>query len=129
MDQSEREVFAVKSAIWQRAFAAYPLICRFLVFIALPLLVGAIVVFAHLRGSLPENDTVKTSVRERVRISRDGSGVVFIHAANNMDAYFALGFAQAQDRLWQLEVQRRIAQGRLSEIFGSRSVRQDSWMR
>jgi penicillin amidase len=40
-----------------------------------------------------------------------------------------MGYVQAQDRMWQLEVQRRIAQGRLSEIFGARTLGQDAWMR
>jgi penicillin G amidase len=45
------------------------------------------------------------------------------------DVYFALGFAHAQDRLWQMTMLRRTAQGRLSEIFGQRTVRIDELMR
>ena len=42
-----------------------------------------------------------------------------VFAANKLDALFGLGYVHAQDRLWQMEFQRRIGFGRLSEIFGS----------
>jgi penicillin amidase len=44
-------------------------------------------------------------------------GYLHIYAANNRDAMTALGYVHAQDRLWQMELMRRIAPGRLSEIL------------
>ncbi len=64
-----------------------------------------------------------------VSIVRDSKGVPHIYAANMEDASFALGFVHAQDRLFQMEAQRRIGAGRMSEIAGSSSVRFDRLMR
>ncbi|WP_416971073.1 penicillin acylase family protein [Streptomyces sp. 4F14] len=52
-------------------------------------------------------------------IRRDLRGVPWIRADEEGDLYFAAGFAQAQDRLWQMDVLRRRARGRLSEVFGA----------
>ncbi|MFG2466174.1 penicillin acylase family protein [Streptomyces canus] len=52
-------------------------------------------------------------------IRRDERGVPFVTAAEERDLYFAVGYAQATDRLWQMDVLRRRAQGRLAEIFGT----------
>ena len=52
-----------------------------------------------------------------------------IFGKTDADVYFALGFAHAQDRLWQMTMLRRTAQGRLSEIFGARTVKIDELLR
>ncbi len=57
-----------------------------------------------------------------VEIVRDNADVPHIFAKNDNDVYFGLGFAHAQDRLWQMMMLRRTVQGRLSEIFGQRTV-------
>lgn len=59
----------------------------------------------------------------------DDFGIPHIYAENEADAYRALGYAHAQDRLWQMEVVRRIAPGRLSEIFGSKLLKVDKLFR
>lgn len=64
-----------------------------------------------------------------VEIVRDNANVPHILAETDADAFFALGFAHAQDRLWQMLTLRRTAQGRLSEIFGTRTVEIDDLMR
>ncbi|MHA1170202.1 MAG: penicillin acylase family protein, partial [Candidatus Hodarchaeales archaeon] len=53
-----------------------------------------------------------------VEVIRDKWGVPHIYAENDHDLFFAQGFVEAQDRFWQLELNRRTATGRLSEIFG-----------
>ncbi|GEM55731.1 penicillin acylase family protein [Flavobacterium branchiophilum NBRC 15030 = ATCC 35035] len=55
----------------------------------------------------------------------DEFGVPHIYAQNQKDAFLALGYVHAQDRLWQMELLRRIAPGRLSEIFGSKALKTD----
>ena len=112
-------------------FKSYPLTARFLSFVWIPLLAVAIVGFHYLRGSLPIADgrSIKARVLQRAQITRDKNGVVMINAETDHDAFFAIGFAHAQDRMWQLELERRIAEGRLSEIFGQTTVPQDAWMR
>ncbi len=65
----------------------------------------------------------------RVEIVRDTANVPHIFGTSDGDVYFALGYAHAQDRLWQMVVQRRTVQGRLSEVFGARTVKSDELMR
>lgn len=62
-------------------------------------------------------------------IIRDANAVPHIFANSVADLYRGLGFAHAQDRLWQMEMIRRTAQGRLSEIFGERTLDGDILMR
>ncbi len=64
-----------------------------------------------------------------VEIVRDREGVAHIFAQTEMDASAALGFAHAQDRLWQLEMNRRIANGRLAEIVGTPGLETDRFLR
>ena len=64
-----------------------------------------------------------------VEIVRNNDNVPHIFGANDADVFFALGFAHAQDRLWQMTMLRRTAQGRLSELFGPATVKVDELMR
>ncbi|OCW57914.1 penicillin acylase family protein [Hoeflea olei] len=64
-----------------------------------------------------------------VTITRDANGVPHIKAKTRADVAAGLGFAHAQDRLWQMEVSRMAGQGRLSELFGSATVETDVWLR
>lgn len=73
----------------------------------------------------PGAPAVPAQVRETVQIWRDRRGVPHIRAANTRDLFFAHGYVQAQDRLWQLDYLRRQAQGRLSEIFGESKLSED----
>lgn len=74
--------------------------------------------------------TLKLSgLRESVSIVRDRHAVPHIKAANAQDAYFALGFVHAQDRLWQLQMSKRIVSGRLAEILGPSALDTDRFLR
>jgi penicillin amidase len=64
-----------------------------------------------------------------VEIVRDAEGVPHIFARTIEDLAMALGFVHAQDRLWQMELERRAGQGRLSEIFGERTYATDVFLR
>ena len=64
-----------------------------------------------------------------VTIERDSMGIPSIHGANRDAVLFGLGFAHAQDRLWQLETHRRIGSGRLSEAFGPGALDNDKFLR
>ena len=66
---------------------------------------------------------------EDIEIVRDNKGVPHIFGSSNDDVYFGLGFSHAQDRLWQMMLTRRTAQGRLSEIFGEETVKSDEFIR
>ncbi|WP_425080541.1 penicillin acylase family protein [Ruegeria arenilitoris] len=81
--------------------------------------------------SLPDYDqTVEVrGLNAPVEIIRDTANVPHVLAENDPDVFFGLGYAHAQDRLWQMTVMRRTAQGRLSEIFGARTVHIDKLLR
>ncbi|MEO0654694.1 MAG: penicillin acylase family protein [Pseudomonadota bacterium] len=64
-----------------------------------------------------------------VEIVRDNANVPHIFGAEDTDVYFGLGLAHAQDRLWQMMMMRRTAQGRLSEVFGARTFAIDDLLR
>jgi penicillin amidase len=64
-----------------------------------------------------------------VEIRRDAQGVPYIYAQNQADLYYAQGSVHAQDRLWQMELNRRIAKGTLSEVFGKAALDTDRMAR
>jgi penicillin amidase len=64
-----------------------------------------------------------------VQLRRDGSDVTHIEAQSVADAYFALGWVHAQERSWQLEFNRRVMHGSLSELFGPSTLETDRLMR
>ena len=99
--------------------------------IIVPILIGAVVAYVLLRRSLPVIDGQVTvaGLTAPIEIIRDGDAVPHVFAANKKDALFGLGYVHAQDRLWQMEFQRRIGHGRLSEIFGDATIPQDRFLR
>ncbi len=108
---------------------------RWLLRISIALVVVAVIsvigVYYFLSRSLPEY-SANLSVRGidgTVEIVRNTYAVPNIFAETDADVFFGLGFAQAQDRLWQMTVLRRTAQGRLSEVFGEATLRTDELMR
>ena len=68
-------------------------------------------------------------LREPVTVRRDEKGMAFIYAANRHDALKAYGFISAQDRLFQMELVRRLAEGRISEFVGEKALPLDRRMR
>ena len=68
-------------------------------------------------------------LHEPVEIITDRYGVPHIYAQNEDDLFFAQGYTHAQERLWQMELNRRIGSGRLSEIFGQQALEADRMSR
>jgi penicillin G amidase len=85
----------------------------------------------YLEKSLPVIDGELTAkgLAAEVEVVRDPEGVPHLFAKSDRDAWFAMGYVHAQDRLWQMEFQRRVAQGRLSEFLGERAYDTDRLMR
>ena len=83
------------------------------------------------RRPLPqvEGSAVVDAISAPVEIRRDRWGVPHIRAATENDAWFAQGYCHGQDRLWQLELYRRIASGRLAEIAGEEGLPPDRFLR
>jgi penicillin amidase len=98
--------------------------------LVLAVCVGAWLVYLA-KTRLPNLDGVIShpSLRGEVRVIRDDWGVPHIEAGNEPDAYFALGYAMAQDRLFQMEVLRRLARGEAAELLGPLAVPIDKIMR
>jgi penicillin amidase len=76
-----------------------------------------------------DEDFTVAGISAPVEIVRNNDNVPHIFGKTDRDVFFALGFAHAQDRLWQMTMLRRTAQGRLSEIFGPSTVKVDELMR
>lgn len=110
---------------------SHPLIARFILFILIPLLVVTGYFYHYMNSSLPviTGKLMVSGLQSNSQITRDERGTVFIKSETDYDAFFSLGFIHAQDRMWQLEFQRRLAQGRLSEIIGEEALPYDIWMR
>jgi penicillin amidase len=109
---------------------------RRVLLISLAIVAGLVVVsaaaaFVYLRRSLPAvNGTIVVAgVSAPVEIVRDADAIPHIFAATKRDGLYALGYVHAQDRLWQMEFQRRVGFGRLSEIFGAATLPQDRFLR
>lgn len=99
------------------------------------LVIGAGVIvgggYWYLSGSLPERDgsVYLPGLRGEVRVYWDERGVPHIEAAHADDLFFAQGYVTAQDRLWQMDVYRRVASGRMAEILGESQLEQDMFFR
>src|SRR3984893_2710291 len=85
----------------------------------------------YLLSSLPQTSgrLLIPGLQAEIRLDRDADGVPLITARDDEDAAFGFGFVHAQDRLFQMELQRRYGAGRLAEIFGPEAVATDRQMR
>jgi penicillin amidase len=111
------------------------LVFRWLVRLASALILFGVAIFAlayyFASRSLPDYEgTLQVAgISTPVEIVRDNANVPHIFGESDEDVFFALGLAHAQDRLWQMTMLRRTAQGRLSELFGARTLPIDSLIR
>src|SRR5229473_3237354 len=64
-----------------------------------------------------------------VQVIRDKWGVPHLYAQNDHDLFFAQGYVQAQDRLWEMEFNRRVGSGTLSAVLGKATLDTDRFMR
>lgn len=108
-----------------------PFLSRLVLFVLCPLAVVVASAGIVLKRSVPSTtgEIELSGLQGSVRIVRDEWGVPDIQAGSDLDAFFALGYVHAQDRMWQMDYKRRLGQGRLSEILGARSLSSDKLMR
>lgn len=95
------------------------------------LIVAAVVAYYLVTKSFPKtngNETV-AGLQAKVQVYRDNYGVPHIFAESDHDGYFAVGYIHAQERLWQMELERRAGMGRLSEILGESALPADKMFR
>lgn len=102
----------------------------FLGLIAL-LIIVAIGGYVYLQTTKPvySGELNLAGLQEPVTVHYDEYGIPHIYAQNETDAYFALGYVHAQDRLFQMEMIRRAASGRLSEVLGKDLLKVDKLFR
>ena len=94
-------------------------------------LLMAVLAYFLAARSLPDyTKTLKVDgITASVEIVRNNANVPHIFGETDADVFFGLGYAHAQDRLWQMTMLRRTAQGRLSEVFGKRTLSIDTLLR
>ena len=104
---------------------------RFLIFCAVLLCCGTLVATWYIQDKLPQRSgtLALTQLSAAVDVHYDERGVPHIQAQNQLDAYRALGYVHAQDRLFQMEIMRRLARGELSEILGEKTIKLDRLFR
>ena len=87
--------------------------------------------YFYLRSALPQTEgrIILSGPKAEIRVERDPDGVPQIIAQDDNDLAFGLGFVHAQERLFQMELQRRYGAGQLAEIFGPQAVTIDRQMR
>ena len=104
---------------------------RIVILILLLLLVGLLVGWLFVGNLGPDYNESRSLIGldSDTEVLYDNYGVPHIYANNNVDAYRTLGYVHAKDRLWQMELLRRIAPGKLSEILGPAIVETDKFFR
>jgi penicillin amidase len=101
------------------------------IIIILAIIAGYIYLRHIATKSIPDynRDVKLKNMKETVTVYRDPFAVPHVYAKNEEDLYRAVGFIMAQDRLWQMDLMRRVTTGQLSEIFGKDLVNTDLLMR
>ena len=100
---------------------------KYLFLIVLFLAVVIVLLFGYLQTTKPQykGEVNLKNISKQANVYFDEYGIPHIYAQNHQDAMVALGYVHAQDRLWQMELLRRIAPGKLSEIFGTKALKND----
>ena len=101
-------------------------IFKIVIILILLLAIGLFFYWNHLKPTYNGNLALK-GIAAPIETYFDANGVPHIYASNQEDAYVALGYLHAQDRLWQMELIRRIGAGRLSEILGKDLIATDKF--
>lgn len=98
-------------------------------FLILVILTAGCMIYLQQLKPQYSGNLVLTGLRQEVEVVYDDYGVPHIYGRYEEDVYFALGYVHAQDRLFQMEVMRRIGAGRLAEIFGEELIETDKLFR
>ncbi|MCF6442839.1 penicillin acylase family protein [Pseudoalteromonas luteoviolacea] len=111
-----------------------PMLYRFVGFVLLPLsIIAFYIFFAYFLAPLSNNgvgeDDKALILKTGAVIIKDEAGITHISAKTDADVFFATGYAHAQDRMWQLEMQKRFANGSLAQVLGPSLLNNDTWAR
>lgn len=88
-----------------------------------------VIIYLSSAKSTPGGKTIIKGLADPVVITFDEADIPHIKAKSQADALFALGYLHASERSWQMEINRRLASGRLSEILGDKTVKIDRFIR
>ena len=112
-------------------FINYPFLSRFVLFILVPIVVIGAYFYNVLLQSLASysGELTLKDLSAPVTVKFDQFGVPTVNAESEQDAWIVNGYLHASERMWQMELSRRLANGSLSELFGPQSVSSDIWMR
>ncbi|WP_027592275.1 penicillin acylase family protein [Pseudomonas sp. LAIL14HWK12:I7] len=104
---------------------------RSLTLLAVVIAVAAGAGYGYVHGKLPqrEGEVAIAGLQAPVSVRYDSRGVPHLQAQNEQDLYRALGYVHAQDRLFQMEIMRRLARGELAEVLGEKLVPTDTLFR
>ncbi len=99
------------------------IVCLVLAFVLLHVAISA-------QTAVQTKELKVSGLKSPVTVRRDVRGIPYIEAKTDDDLYFAQGFVTASDRLWQMDLLRRVSRGQLAEIFGATVLKQDQqWRR
>lgn len=104
---------------------------RVLWVLVLILILGSVIIWFYLNHQAPEYDGINKnlSLTVETEVYFDNYGIPHIYAENMEDSYKTLGYLHAQDRLFQMDLTRRVGAGRLSELFGKDLLKTDQFFR
>jgi penicillin amidase len=91
------------------------------------ILIVVLVIYGFYLKPKYDGEVQLKNIKKETTVYFDEFGVPHIYASSSKDAMVALGYVHAQDRLWQMELMRRISPGRLSAIFGSVTLKNDTF--
>jgi penicillin amidase len=100
----------------------------FIVFVV-TLVVAAVFALPHLNDFNREGRIALPGLKKEVKVVRDENGMAYIYAGNMNDLIRAQGYVTAQDRIFQMELTRLFANGRISELVGPKGKKSDMFMR
>lgn len=102
-----------------------------LIIVVIALITGFFLIRNISNRAVPDynENIVLQGLTDNVEIFRDEFGVPHVYAQNEEDLYRVVGYLMAQDRLWQMDLIRRVTTGRLSEIFGEDMIEADHLLR
>jgi len=107
------------------------LVKKILIGLLVLLIVGGIGIFGYIQHLKPQysGELTLKGINKEVEVLFDDYGIPHIYARSEEDAYFSLGYVHAQDRLFQMEMMRRVGGGRLAEILGPDLIKVDRFFR
>lgn len=109
----------------------FPFLTRLSFFVLLPVVIVLLLALYILFLTLPKVGGTEfiRNINSQIEVDRSESGIPHIKSSIELDAHFGLGLCHAQDRLWQMEINKRKAYGTLSEVFGLATVESDKFFK